>query len=227
MIKLLGLATGIALFALLYSSWQNPKQAEAWVGHGSRVLKNGVEQVASLKRQVEDLPVYQQTKQKFEQAKWPNIDASSALADADTNDSAKTEKPVPDETRLGGSEIEPAQPLQQASIEPAQPKDPPQQASNEPAPPIGNGSSPSLQPPSHPTEVYQYAFWQPFSNATSAEGFARYLRDQTGLALSSRKSASGGFEVVLEYSDPEQLQPALQKLRAFTGAIAEVQHESP
>lgn len=225
MIKLLGLTTGIALFALLYSSWQNPKQAEAWVGHGSRVLKNGVEQVASLKRQVEDLPVYQQTKQKLEQAKWPKIDASSASAAADANDSAKTEKPLPTETQLTGSEIEPVQPLQQtSSSEPAQSQDPPQQASNEPAPVV---NAPPLSSESQPSVVYQYAFWQPFSNATSAEGFARYLRDQTGLTLSSRENASGDFEVVLEYSDPEQLQPALQKLQAFTGTIAEVQHESP
>lgn len=164
MIKLLGILTGVALFALLYSSWLNPEQAKTWIDGGGKALTQGVDQVTKIKQEVEQHPVYQQALEKVEQTQH---------------------------TLTQPLTVDPIQPL--------------------------------IELP--PLEMKHHVFWQPFSNAAAAQGFAERLRMQTGLPLSSAENGKGDYVVMLEYSSKDQLQQALRKLRSIIGRVEAVQDE--
>jgi len=89
-------------------------------------------------------------------------------------------------------------------------------AADEPA--MGGTTAPQPPAPAQPsTPASQtYTLWRPFSSRSAARGFARQIREQSGLAVDVRQRGEGAFEVVLPYRDEQELATMVRAIEDAT-----------
>ncbi len=77
------------------------------------------------------------------------------------------------------------------------------------------------------SSVHWHSFWQPFSSAVSARGFAARLEQLTGLDFQVRRAGVGEYEVAFAHLDDEQRQAHLDRIQTVTGLDLERQEQEP
>ncbi len=77
------------------------------------------------------------------------------------------------------------------------------------------------------SSVHWHSFWQPFTSAVSARGFAARLEQLTGLDFQVRRAGVGEYEVAFSHLDDRQRQAHLERIQTVTGLELERQEQEP